>query len=102
MNHEVDTVRLLVKACVILHNLMRARYPVMQNKLVDRERANGDVVPGAWRADRNLVDCEPQQLPGNNNALKKVKAQRNLLMERCSSDAGSVPWQERQAQLPLN
>jgi hypothetical protein len=46
MMHEADTVRLLVKACVLLHNLMRTRYPVMQNRLVDFERPNGALVPG--------------------------------------------------------
>ncbi|KAG0710409.1 putative nuclease HARBI1 [Chionoecetes opilio] len=48
MLHEADTVRLLVKTCVILHNLMRSRYPVMQNRLVDVERPNGVwcLVPG--------------------------------------------------------
>ncbi|KAG0724484.1 putative nuclease HARBI1 [Chionoecetes opilio] len=94
MLHEADTVRLLVKTCVILHNLMRSRYPVMQNRLVDVERPNGVVVPGAWRAGMNLEDTKPDRLPGNNRDFKIAKAQRNLLMEWCNSTAGSVPWQD--------
>ncbi|KAH3787797.1 hypothetical protein DPMN_165926 [Dreissena polymorpha] len=29
MNHNPSTVRLIVKTCCILHNLMRIRYPTM-------------------------------------------------------------------------
>ena len=94
MMHEADTVRLLVKACVLLHNLMRTRYPVMQNRLVDFERPNGALVPGAWRAGRNLDDTRPDQVPGNNRDFRKAKAQRNLIMEWCNSPAGRVPWQD--------
>jgi hypothetical protein len=46
MMHEANTVRLLVKARVLLHNLMRTRYPVMQNRLVDWERQDGALVLG--------------------------------------------------------
>ena len=35
MMHEADTSRLLVKTCVLLHNLMKTRHPVMQNRPVD-------------------------------------------------------------------
>lgn len=94
MMHEADTVRLLVKACILLHNLMRSRYPVMQNRLVDVERPNGDVVPGAWREGINLDDTVPHQLPGNNRDVRIAKAQRNLIMEWCCSRAGRVPWQD--------
>ena len=95
MLHEADTVRIIVKACVLLHNLMRTRYPVLQNKLVDTERANGDLVPGAWREGRNLEDTRPERIGGNNRDFRKAKAQRNLIMEWCSSPAGMVPWQDR-------
>lgn len=93
MLHEPDTVRLLVKTCVILHNLMRTRYPVMQNRLMDVEQPDGQVVPGAWRLDKNLADTRPDRLPGNNRDVKQAKAQRNLIMEWCNGSAGSVPWQ---------
>ncbi|XP_076029145.1 uncharacterized protein LOC143017992 [Oratosquilla oratoria] len=29
MQHHADTVRLIVKACMVLHNLMRSRYPML-------------------------------------------------------------------------
>ena len=96
MLHEPDNVRLVVKACVLLHNLMRTRYPVMQNNLVDIERRNGTVVPGEWRAGVNLDDTNPDTLQGHNRDQKAAKAQRNLIMEWCSSPVGSVPWQDNQ------
>jgi DDE superfamily endonuclease len=94
MMHKPDTVRLIVKACVVLHNLMRTRYPVMQNGLVDIERPDGALVPGAWRRGKNLDDTRPENLPGTNRDYKLAKAQRNLIMEWCSSPAGSVAWQD--------
>ena len=95
MLYEADTVRLIVKACVLLHNLMRTRYPVMQNRLVDVERPNGALGPGAWREGRNLEDTRHDRVAGNNRDLRIAKAQRNLIMEWCSSPAGMVPWQDR-------
>lgn len=100
MMHEPDTVRLIIKTCVLLHNLMRTRYPVMQNQLVDVERPDGTVVPGAWRDGRNLEDTIQERLPGNNRDLRVAKSQRNLIMEWCSSPVGSVSWQDNMIGLP--
>ena len=95
MMHEADTVRLIVKACVLLHNLMRTRYPVMQNRLLDNEQHTGNVVPGAWREGINLEDANPEpHQSGHNRDMKIAKAQRNLIMEWCSGSAGKVPWQD--------
>ncbi|KAJ8035718.1 hypothetical protein HOLleu_19481 [Holothuria leucospilota] len=33
MQHHAETVRLIVKACILLHNVMHSRYPVLQNRL---------------------------------------------------------------------
>jgi hypothetical protein len=56
MQQEPETARLIVEACVCLHNLMRIRYPAMQNAAVDREDDNHDVVLGAWRENANMHD----------------------------------------------
>lgn len=93
MQHHPDTVRLIVKACLLLHNLMRTRFPVLQNRLVDREQPNGALEPGAWRQGQNLMDTINVQAP--NRASKEGKLQRNLIKHWCNSPAGSVPWQER-------
>ena len=55
MRHKPSTVKVIVKACIVLHNLMRIRYPSIQNEMIDRpEDINTDFIPGAWRQDKNL------------------------------------------------
>jgi hypothetical protein len=57
MQHHPSTVKVIVKACIVLHNLMRLRYPELQNQFLDRaENMTCDFIPGAWRQDRNLHD----------------------------------------------
>ena len=57
MQHEPQTVKLIVKTCLVLHNLMRTRYPGLQNQQLDiPQNANRNFVPGAWREGRNLED----------------------------------------------
>ncbi len=94
MAQDPDTVRLIVCTCCVLHNLMRTRYPQLQNRLLDREGDNRDIIPGEWRQDTNLEDTLVQNLQGPNRASKEGKAQRNLIKHWCNSPAGSVPWQE--------
>ena len=95
MRQHADTVRLIVKACVLLHNLMRTRYPTIHNWLTDTVQPDGRLVPGAWREGRRLFDAIPRRNQvGRNRDLNIAKAQRNLIMEWCSSRAGSVPWQD--------
>ena len=92
MQHEPDTLRLILTSCLLLHNLMRIRYPVLQNNLVDRER-NGPQIPGAWRQNRDLLDTGVVEAPKRKS--KDGKLQRNLIKHWCNSEAGSVPWQNR-------
>ena len=92
MQHEPDTLRLILTSCLLLHNLMRIRYPVLQNNLVDREQ-NGRQIPGAWRQNKDLLDTRVVEAP--NRASKDGKLQRNLIKHWCNSEAGSVPWQNR-------
>lgn len=93
MLHDVTTVRLIVKTCCLLHNLMRSRYPVMQNRLVDRYTRQGTLIPGSWRQGRDLVDTQQYRGRARNRDYRNAKAQRNLLAEWCNSVAGSVSWQ---------
>ena len=90
MQHNPETVKMIVHTCVLLHNLMRTRYPHMQNQLVDNDR-RGQLVPGAWRRGRNLDDTLVPR--GRNLANTEGKAQRNLLKHWVNSEAGSVHWQ---------
>ncbi|XP_052215138.1 uncharacterized protein LOC127833748 [Dreissena polymorpha] len=73
MNHNPSTVMLIVKTCCILHNLMRIRYPTMQNSLVDHDDRRGDLVPGEWRRGRNLEDTRNVNIRGHNTEIKKAR-----------------------------
>ena len=95
MRHKPSTVKVIVKACIVLHNLMRIRYPSIQNEMIDRpEDINTDFIPGAWRQDKNLEDTHI--VPGSNTSRNKEgKKIRNLLKHWVNSEAGAVPWQDQ-------
>jgi hypothetical protein len=93
MQHNPETIQLIVKACMLLHNLMRTRYPTLQNQDLDREEnLNRDLVPGAWRQGVNLADTIA--VAGPNAATREAKKQRNIIKHWVASPAGSVPWQD--------
>lgn len=48
-----DTVGVVTETCVCLHNLMRTRYPTLQNALLDMEDDQHNIAPGLWRANAN-------------------------------------------------
>ena len=50
--------RKITKACVVLHNIMRVRYPGLQNADLDVEVDDGNFVPGAWRNAGVLAEME--------------------------------------------
>ena len=52
MNQKPETCRKIILTCVILHNLIRLRYPATHNNLMDSEDQNQNVIPGAWRNDK--------------------------------------------------
>ena len=70
MQHHHETVRTIVEACCILHNLMRTRFPVVKNRLVDRAQPDGTLQPGAWRECRNLEDTIVVQGPNTASVVK--------------------------------
>ena len=48
MQHHPSTVKIIVKKCIILHNLMRIGYSGLQKQQLDRaENLNHDFIPGA-------------------------------------------------------
>ena len=86
----------ITKACLTLHNLMRDRYPNLQNADLDREDQNGNLIPGAWRTPHCLHEMETVgRAPRENQAGKKL---RIYLKHYYNSDAGRVPWQEAAVQ----
>ena len=91
MSHHADTARLIVKACILLHNVMRSRYPVLQNRMIDAQERR--LQPGEWRAGQNLEDTV--NVTAQNRASKEGKKLRNLIMHWVNSPAGAVEWQDR-------
>ena len=68
INAKVDNIEAIVTACIALHNFSKTtdNPAYCPTGYVDRETANGDVIPGNWRresqsssasADGNLGDC---------------------------------------------
>ena len=90
---SVEHAKLVVEGCVILHNLMRMRYPNMQNPLFDREDQDHNIIPGQWRVNANRHEI--QQVHGHNIDSTVGKRQRETLRLYFNSPAGSVPWQHR-------
>ncbi len=93
LKQEPETVKFIVLACVCLHNLMRMRYPGLQNALLDQEDDQHHVIPGEWRNGANMQDVD-NLVRGNQTAIM-AKKQKEYLKLYFNSLAGSVPWQER-------
>ncbi|XP_030834499.1 uncharacterized protein LOC115921298 [Strongylocentrotus purpuratus] len=49
MRQEPDTVRLLIEAAVMLHNLIRKHYQAWDVRMLDQEDAQHNLIPRAWR-----------------------------------------------------
>lgn len=87
-----NTATLITKACLCMHNLMRMRYPNLQNADLDREGDQGQVIPGAWR-DRDFQD-EMARAARAPRQTRAGREQRVYMKGYYNSEAGSVPWQE--------
>ena len=93
MQQKPNVVQVIVKSTMVLHNLMRSRYPVHHQVLMDREDDNGQITPRAWRQNANMHDME--QVRGLSREATEAKKEREYLKLYFNSPAGSVPWQER-------
>ncbi|XP_053380248.1 putative nuclease HARBI1 [Mercenaria mercenaria] len=93
MQQTPEIVATIVESCVCLHNLMRIRYPGLQQAQLDQEDDQHNLVPGAWRTDEMLTAI--QQVRGHNRDATDAKQQREYLSKYFNSAAGSVPWQDR-------
>ena len=82
----------IVKATLTLHNIMRVRYPTLQNADLDIDDDQGGVVPGAWRDAATMREVEVAGRGPRTTA--EGKRQRHYLMKYFNSPAGSVPWQD--------
>ena len=82
----------IVKACLCLHNIMRLRFPNLQNADLDAEDQNHNIRPGAWRDAAVMREVEAAGRGPRQTA--KGRRQRVYLMKYFNSPAGSVPWQD--------
>ena len=87
---QVATV--VVEAAVCLHDLMRIRYPRLQNAELDLEDADHNMVPGEWR--RHAPMHELHRIHGPIKATTEAKRPREYLRLCMNSPAGAVPWQQ--------
>ena len=85
-------IAIIVEACVNLHNLMRMRYPALQNAAMDADNTNHQIIPGSWRASANMYDVD--NIRGSNRESTAAKKQREYLKLYFNCAAGSVPWQD--------
>lgn len=85
--------RKVVMASLTLHNLMRMRYPNLQNRDLDRDDGNGQVIPGAWRNAPGFLQDMGDVLRAP-RLTRAGKEQRMYMKHYVNSPAGSVPWQE--------
>ena len=92
MQQRPAIVQLIVKTCIVLHNLLRMRYPGLHQALIDQEDANGNLIPGEWRRNVNLQDMEQTRVPTREST--KAKQDREYLKPYFNSPAGSVPRQD--------
>ena len=88
-----DTAVHIVKACLCLHNIMRLRYPNMQNADLDVEDQQHNLRPGAWRDAAVMREIEAAGRGPRQTA--EGRRLRTYLMKYFNSPAGSVPWQDQ-------
>ena len=91
MQMQPDNCTIAASAAITLHNLMRIRYPALQNLDVDQEDIDHTIVPGAWRTPQVLQDVNAIQ--GGNRATRLAKQQR-IALKHYYNGVGAVPWQD--------
>ena len=91
LEQNPETVEKMVLTCCILHNIVRNKNIAHAPPDADREDPDGAIIPGAWRNNRNMQDCNPPV--GGNIDYKIAKAQRDTLKHYYNS-IGAVPWQD--------
>ena len=90
MRQEPDTVRLLVEAAVMLHNLLTKRYQALDVRMLDQEDAQHNLIPGAWRTaaitEEKVLRCSPVFVGGKWRRMAETK----WYLARSSHQSGAV------------
>ena len=58
LQQNPDNCRIIVEACVCLHNIIRMRYPALQNADMDMEDSEHNPTPGEWRNSGEMHWCK--------------------------------------------
>ena len=94
MQQHQETVTDIVSATVCLHNLMRTRYPGLQNQDLDREDKDHVLIPGDWRVEGPVLANLQMARHGGGRLNDLAKQQRLYLSQYYCTGPGQVPWQE--------
>lgn len=86
----------VTRACLVLHNILRDRYP--QRQIAQLDGPEGE--PGSWRAAGVMEAVEAEGR--GPRATKEGKELRAYLKHYYNSPAGSVPWQEAALEMGAN
>ena len=93
MNQRPEICRKIITTCVIFHNIIRLRYPATHNNLMDLEVQNQNVIPVAWRNDKDLLDVYHEK--ARNTRTQEGRQIRRYLGHYFTSKAVSVPCQDK-------
>ena len=91
LTQKLAYIRRIVAACVVLHNLIRHRFPHDQYRYGDVPGANGRVIPGQWRNGLIWHDVDNVRAP--NVDTRVAKRARLTLKKYFNSNVGAIPWQ---------
>lgn len=90
---EPNTVKDIVEATTVLHNLLRFRHSDITPQEADHEDENNNVTPGAWRGQCDWPNADQQNAPPN-SATADRKHHRELLKAYFNSPQGAFGYQE--------
>lgn len=90
-----ESVRNIVQACICLHNLMRIRYPALQNDDLNQFAPGDRTGRGEWRDARVMHDITQRE--AGDAAQRQGKMLRNYLKAYFMTEAGRVDWQDEMA-----
>ena len=84
-------VRRIVQACICLHNLMRIRYPTLQNDDLNQFAPGAVRGTGQWRNAQVMHEINQEVGPA---AQRQGKMVRTYLKNYFQTDEGRVDWQD--------
>lgn len=92
MRQTPETAATIVKACIVLHNLLRSNRPLQPGVVDEENPGNHNIRPGYWRRFQQMHDIE--ELTRGNAGTRRARQQRQYLAHYVCSAVGSVPWQD--------